>query len=166
MNFEYRQALTKLATAKLQAINSLGADSEVALLKLVERSFRHEPANHLIAASAEFDLLEKHTYKNVPRKSGMYLKLSHGRSTVDEYLSNWGVDGPYIGPLSWFHGTYLTDMRMALAGSDEIIDLSFSSEIPSPIYFAQDKLYYDGIYYADWEVQQIVITKRKKQTNI
>lgn len=166
MDFEYKKALTQLANAKLQAIYSLGENAEATLLKLVESSFSHKQKEHLIAASTEFDLLKKHTYKNVPKKSGMYLKLSHGRSAIDEYLTNWGSEGPYIGPLAWFHGTYLTDMRMAFADSDEIVDLSSSNEIPSPIYFDNDKLYYDGIYYGDWEIQQIVITKRKRQITI
>lgn len=161
MNFDYRNALTQLANAKLKAINSLGDNSEATLLKLVESTLSNLPESYLIAISAEFDLLKNHTHTKVPKKSGMYLKLSHGRSAIDEYLSDWGVNGPYIGPLAWFHSTYLTDMRMAFTDSSEVIDLCSSSETPLPIYFDKDKLYYDGIYYGDWEIQQIVITKRK-----
>ena len=162
MSIEYRNALTQLANAKLQAINSLGDHSEAELLKLVERTFSDQPESYLIAISAKFDLLKNHTRTKVPKKSGMYLKLSHGRSAIDEYLSDWGIDGPYIGPLAWFHSTYLADMRMAFTDSNEIVDLCLSNEIPLPIYFDKDKLYYDGIYYGDWEIQQIVITKRKR----
>lgn len=162
MSIEYRKALIQLAGAKLQAINSLGDDAEAALLKLVASSFSNEPESYLIAISAEFDLLRTHTHKNIPKKTGMYLKLSHGRSTIDEYLSNWGLEGPYIGPLAWFHGTYLSDMRMAFTDSNEIIDLSPLSGITSAIYFDNDKLYYDGIYYGDWEIQQLITTNRKR----
>lgn len=163
MSIEYRNALTQLANAKLQAIYSLGDNSEAELLKLVEKTLSDQQESYLIAVSAMFDLLKSHTHKKVPKKSGMYLKLSHGRSAIDEYLSDWGVDGPYVGPLAWFHSTYITDMRMVFTDSDEIIDLCSSSEIPLPIYIDKDKLYYDGIYYGDWEIQQVAFTKHNRK---
>lgn len=161
-SYEHAIALKQLAKAKLQAIYSLGDNTEALLLELVVSSLKNQPDKDIIEASKVFELVRLYTHKNVPKKSGMYLKLSHGRSTPDECLSEWGRDGPFLGPLSWFYSTYLTDIRMAFNDSEEIIDLSTRSTFPSPIYFVDGQLYYDGIYYGDWEIKHILVKKRKK----
>ena len=159
---EHEIALKQLAKAKLQAIYSLGDKAEALLLEFVISSLKNQSDKDVIDASKVFELVRRHTHKNVPKKSGMYLKLSHGRATPDEHLSDWGRDGPFLGPLSWFYSTYLTDMRMAFNDSEEIIDLSTRSTFPFPIYFVDGQLYCDGIYYGDWEIKHILIKKRKK----
>ena len=64
-----------------------------------------------------------------------YLKLWHGRRSLDEDLDGWGSDGPIFGPFPFFHLTYASEIRF---GED------FHLEIISGM------VWYDGIFYGDW----------------
>jgi hypothetical protein len=85
----------------------------------------------------------------------MYLKLLHGRESADEEMNDWGSDGPWIGPLKWFHCTYLSDIGFGFTGGEELTTLSHSIDVPFPIYLCQGMIYYDGMYYGDWELQNL-----------
>lgn len=83
-----------------------------------------------------------------PKTPGMYLQLLHGRKSPDEQLDDWGPDGPCFGPLSWVHITYLTSINVGV--SEQSIGPMVGA--PDPMYFVDDLLYYDGMYYGDWEL--------------
>ena len=139
----YLQALNQLVDAKLLSLFTLGSGAEAQLRKLVERSLQGCPDDYLISVSAEFDLLKQHTLSNNPTTPGMYLKLLHGRTFVGQKLDNWGeVDCPHQGHPDRF------------VGGDELSQMQFGDEYPSPMYFYESFIYYDGMYYGDWELQQ------------
>jgi hypothetical protein len=69
----------------------------------------------------------------------LYLKLFHGRETLEEQMDGWGTDGPVFGPLSYVHTTYRDTVHI---GDDEG-DLG-------DLFLVEECLYYDGIYYGDW----------------
>jgi hypothetical protein len=55
-------------------------------------------------------------------KGRLYLHLFHGRNTPDEKLDDWGFQGPYFGPLDYFHITYIS--RFAFARAVILITIS------------------------------------------
>lgn len=84
--------------------------------------------------------LLRNSLKNAPE--GLYLILIHGRHTPDEELDDWGFDGGYVGPLTWFHTTYLYHIRVGVG--DQFDEL----EIP----VVMDMISVNGKFYGDWEV--------------
>lgn len=74
--------------------------------------------------------------------SGFYIMMMHGRSSPDENLDDWGSDGPVIGPFTWMHVTYQATWRLGVDESGDDVEM----------HFVADLLYYDGVYYGDWEV--------------
>ena len=68
----------------------------------------------------------------------VYLHLTHGRMSPDEQLSDWGRDGPCLGPFRWVHLTYCTDLH----AEDEAGQFR-QFEIVA------DLIYYDGLYFGD-----------------
>ena len=151
----YATALNRLANAQLKSLMGLGSKAEDAVLRLIQKTLQSHPKDFLISISSEFDLLKQHTLHTTPTKSGMYLKLLHGRSTIDEEMNDWGDDGPWVGPLEWFHCTYLTDVGLGFAEGKELSTMRPSDDYPSPMYLYEGLLYYDGIYYGDWELQYV-----------
>jgi hypothetical protein len=79
---------------------------------------------------------------------GMYLHLFHGRKSPDEQLDDWGADGPYFGPLSCVHITYLSGINIVI-GKQSTGPMLGALD---PLHFVEDLLYYDGMYYGDWEL--------------
>jgi hypothetical protein len=63
----------------------------------------------------------------------VYLHLFHGRDAIDEQLSDWGQDGPVLGPLPYVHVTYHSEIKI---GDDyeplRIIRDGFTPEKPEP----------------------------------
>jgi hypothetical protein len=84
------------------------------------------------------------------RPAGMYLRLEHGRADPREALSDWGENGPIFGPLKYCHITYMATIN--LCGIDEI-DGTGPLGQQDPMHFVADLLYYDGMYYGDWELE-------------
>ena len=74
-------------------------------------------------------------------KSKVYLSLFHGRTSPDEQLSNWGKEGPILGPFDWIHTTYRCEVKCGQDDGD-YHELTIN----------EDCLYYDGIWYGDWSV--------------
>ena len=66
-----------------------------------------------------------------------YLKLWHGRETVDEEMDSWGTSGPVFGPFPFFHMTY-------------DCEITFSEENGHILKVIDELVYYDGVYYGDW----------------
>lgn len=100
---------------------------------------------------------------NAPR---LMLRLWHGRTTPDQELDDWGLDGPILGPFAYVHTTYLCDVKWALRNAeyrklfpaqiaeweakgysnvhDDYIDGNFE--------IVEDMIIFNGIYYGDWSV--------------
>jgi len=160
---DYQFALNQLAKAQLKSLNSFGYDSETALLTLIKQNLKKQPESFLIAIHSDFKLLQAHTLRQYPSDAGMYLKLTHGRVTVDEILSDWGCDGPWIGPLEWFHCTYLTDIDIGFTSGQQLTVAGDSLDYPAAIFLRNGLLYYDGIYYGDWELISVEAKKNSKK---
>ena len=151
----YTSALEQVANAQLKSLIGLGSKAEATILKLIRRHLQNQPRDYLISVSSGFDLLTQHTLHTTPIGPGMYLKLLHGRSTIDEEMDDWGNDGPWIGPLAWFHCTYLANVGVGFTGGEELAAMGTSNDFPSPMSLHEGLLYYDGIYYGDWELQYL-----------
>lgn len=72
----------------------------------------------------------------------VYLHLFHGRTTAEEDMNDWGEDGPVLGPLSYVHTTYGTDIKITHAQSGEDGSLTIVG----------DMVRYGGKLYGDWSV--------------
>jgi len=70
-----------------------------------------------------------------------YLRLYHGRKTPEIDLEEWGIDGPVF-RIAWMHQTYLFNIRIGFEFSNREEQLTI----------VEDMIYYDGVYYGDWEV--------------
>jgi len=68
----------------------------------------------------------------------VYLHLFHGRDSINEHLSDWGQDGPALGPLPYVHVTYHSEIKI---GDDY-----------EPLRIIRDLVLYKGKYYGDWSV--------------
>lgn len=88
----------------------------------------------------------------------VYLYLFHGRDSADEDMTNWGSEGPKIGPLSWVHTTYGTEVK--IRGAREVLESFFpDTEIhfhdghgEHAIQLDGDCLPHGGKVYGDWSV--------------
>lgn len=88
-----------LANEHIKAVFSRGAAAEEQInqwLRLIVSGQRQED---LQAAIQDFELLKRHTADDVSEKSGIYLKLLHGRAPYDQELDDWGSDRPWIDPI-------------------------------------------------------------------
>lgn len=68
----------------------------------------------------------------------VYLRLFHGRETLDQHLDDWGTDGPVLGPLPYVQVTYCSEIKI---GDDY-----------EPIPIIKDLAKYKGVYYGDWSI--------------
>jgi hypothetical protein len=69
----------------------------------------------------------------------MYLELYHGRSRPTEELDDWGTQGPVFALSGFCHGTYATDLKFGENGDHML-------------HFHDDYVFYDGVWYADFNV--------------
>jgi hypothetical protein len=60
----------------------------------------------------------------------VYLELFNGRKTPDEQMSDWGTEGPILGPFPFVHSTYATDIKI---------------DAEAPWFLIDGLLYYDGV---------------------
>ncbi len=84
----------------------------------------------------------------------LYLNLFHGRNTPDEQLTDWGFDGPIVGPLDYIQWTY-GSIRLGTepenpAATVEEADLPQTEGLVGPV---------DGKFYGDFGImdQQDVV---------
>ena len=70
-------------------------------------------------------------------EANTYIRLYHGRTSIDEKLDDWGWNGPTLGPYESIQLTYGTHIKMHKA--DHFEDLGI----------VEDLIYYDGYYYGD-----------------
>lgn len=150
------QTANFLAEQQVKAIISRGGNVQEILQLLFRKQIESRPENWQTQAKHEFELFERYTHDTKPRTSGFYLKLLHGRSPVDLELDDWGEDGPWIGPLKWFHCTYMTTIGIGFLEGEEFLSRGDGiSDLPSPMYVCQKMIYFNGIYYGDWELQSV-----------
>lgn len=150
------QTIDFLAKQQARAIVSRGQDVQEILQSFISKQIQSRSTTWLAQAKFEFDLFERHTHRSRPRIAGLYLKLLHGRSPIDLELDDWGDDGPWVGPLNWFHCTYMATLGIGFVGGEEFESSSGPiSELPSPMFISEEMIYYEGIYYGDWELQLI-----------
>lgn len=71
----------------------------------------------------------------------VYIKLFHGRKTLDEDLKDWGSTGPIIGPFESVIFTYMSTIRASLPNGD-------CFELP----ILGDCVEYDNILYGDFSI--------------
>jgi hypothetical protein len=143
----YQTAIKQLAKAHADILFSYGEAAQEKLEELVSNSLRGLPENWVIKKHLDHEILRRHAH-NSPSESGTYLKLLHGRETLDEVMDDWGPDGPWIGPLEWFHCTYMTSMSLGFING-ETVECLMQNETPvAPIFFASDMIYFDGMYTA------------------
>ena len=69
------------------------------------------------------------------------LRLFHGRRSPDEHLSDWGRDGPVLGPLKSVSSSYCSELRVETMDEDVV----YLHELAGLIY-------YGGVFYGDFEV--------------
>ena len=119
-HIDFSSALVNIAQAQVKAILSGGDDFQEKLESLIQKHLKYRPRDSILAIAADHELLKQYTHNRKPTVPGMYLKLLHGRSMADEVLDDWGPDGPWIGPLQWFHCTYLSDIGIRFAGGGRI----------------------------------------------
>ena len=70
------------------------------------------------------------------------LRLFHGRRRPEEDLTDWGDDGPILGPLESVHLTY-GGITLALP-DDELVELTMIDGL----------IHYDGMFYGDMAMTQ------------
>lgn len=73
----------------------------------------------------------------------VYLHLFHGRDSIDDQLSDWGDNGPVLGPLPYVHVTYHSEIKI---GDDY-----------EPLRIVRDLVLYKGKYYGDWSIFDEVV---------
>ncbi len=150
------QSTDFLAKKQIEAILSQGECAQEILHKLLCKHFHLLPTCRVEQSKQEFDLFDKHTNVEKPKVGGLYLKLLHGRTPADMELDDWGEDGPWIGPLKWFHCTYMTTLGIGFSSGEEFCsNTGIMADLPSPIYISNDMIYFGGVYYGDWELQLI-----------
>ncbi|AYO75474.1 MULTISPECIES: hypothetical protein [Sphingomonadaceae] len=88
----------------------------------------------------------------------VYLYLFHGRDNADRDMQAWGSEGPAIGPLSYVHTTYGSDVKIC-APRDVLEKFFPDTDIHFHDGFGQhaiqiegDCLPYGGKFYGDWSV--------------
>ena len=150
---DYPLALTKLARAQADFLLTSQGNASERIANFIEIHLNRLPLLSVLSAYEEHKLIEKHTDNEKPQKPGMYLKLLHGRRSVDEEMDDWGADGPWIGPLKWFHCTYLSSVGIGFENGGELSSMCSGSQVPSPMFLVEGLLYFAGMYYGDWELQ-------------
>ena len=152
---DYSFALNQLARAQASILLTQADDLSDCLTEYIKRGLKDMPPDYLMAAHEEHQLLARHTHDESPSRPGMYLKLLHGRRSVREGMGDWGADGPWIGPLKWFHCTYLSSIGIGFDDGGEIASMSSGGDLPSPMFLSEGLLYFKGVYYGDWELQTL-----------
>ncbi len=72
----------------------------------------------------------------------LYLRLFHGRADPSDVLTDWGTDGPTIGPFDTFHATYCDALE--LWNGETSFELSTDRAL----------VRFDGIFYGDFEITE------------
>lgn len=88
-------------------------------------------------------------YGTQPTRPGMYLGLFHGRHELDDQMTDWGFNGPLIGPLKFAHTTYTRDIKLQFE-RDADAKRYFPTQIEHVLSVKGDMLVYADRFYGDW----------------
>ncbi len=160
---DYGFIVNQLAKSYLKWLNSLDKSDDDLLLLLINHLLKKLDQDLIANLYHEHQLLRSNTHRTLPKQKGMYLKLLHGRKNPDEELQDWGADGPWIGPLVWFHCTYFTEIGLAFSDKESISYLHEHVDYPAPMHVHQNYIYYDGLYYGDWTLYAIAEQKNRRK---
>ncbi|MDP3233154.1 MAG: hypothetical protein Q8N26_10300 [Myxococcales bacterium] len=72
----------------------------------------------------------------------LYLRLFHGRADPSDVLTDWGTDGPTIGPFESFHATYCESLT--LWNDETCFELDTDRSL----------VHFDGVYYGDLDITE------------
>ena len=91
------------------------------------------------------------------QSSNFYLHLFHGRSSPDERLSDWSIDGPWIGPLLRVQTTYARTIKLTFVDPQDVA--KFGLDLNQPWLHVRDMmLVHDQIFFGEWEIYSGSIT--------
>lgn len=103
-------------------------------------------------------------------KPGLYLRLFHGRKSPAQDMTDWGFDGPMIGPLEYVHTTYNAEVKikfvddnrhdfekyfpaeMARENAQAKDNTNWYVSTETQLAMVEDLLVYEGEYFGDWSV--------------
>lgn len=153
--FSDEAAINFLSSECVKALLSRGEELPELLHSFIRKLLESNQMHSLSLIWENFETLKRYTHQTKPDLQGMYLKLFHGRTPVDLELDDWGDDGPWIGPIKWFHCTYMTTFNLGFSGGEEFEIPHHLADGPSPIYFCNGMIYFDGVYYGDWDLHTI-----------
>ena len=153
--FTDEAAINFLSNEHVKALLSRGNELPDLLHSIFRKQLESDRTDTLSLILENFEILKRYTHKTEPKLHGMYLKLFHGRSPIDLELDDWGDDGPWIGPIKWFHCAYMTTFSLCFAGDEEIEIFHYQFDVPSPIFICNGLIYVDGVYYGDWDLHTI-----------
>lgn len=72
----------------------------------------------------------------------LYLRLFHGRADPSDVLTDWGTDGPTIGPFDTLHATYCESLT--LWNDETCFELNTDKSL----------VHFDGVFYGDLEITE------------
>jgi hypothetical protein len=72
----------------------------------------------------------------------VWIEMFHGRLEPDEEMSDWGFQGPVVGPFDWIHTTYDVDMRGGRNSDDKVVDFPIRNGL----------LLWEDKWYGDWSI--------------
>ena len=76
----------------------------------------------------------------------LYLRLFHGRADPADVLTDWGADGPTIGPFDTFHITYCDALEL------------WNGETAYELKTEKGLVHFDGIFYGDLEITEAALS--------
>ena len=79
----------------------------------------------------------------------LYLRLFHGCHNPDECLSDWGIDGPWIGPLASAQITYANTLKLVFVRPSDAVAFGLDPQRPW-LHTNEFMLMHGGIYYGEW----------------
>ena len=81
-----------------------------------------------------------------------FLHLFHGRPSPKTVLSDWGSDGPWIGPLSSVRTTYAHTLKLEFCNPRDAARFGLSVEQPW-LHVREHMLLHAGVYYGEWVIE-------------
>ncbi len=94
-------------------------------------------------------------YGSKPKKPGLYLGLFHGRHHPSQPMTDWGFNGPTIGPLRWCHTTYALDIKIEFEVAADAMEYFGVAQEQFEMAVNADLLVFGGMYYGDWTVYYV-----------
>ena len=81
-----------------------------------------------------------------------FLHLFHGRPSPKTVLSDWGSDGPWIGPLSSVRTTYAHTLKLEFFNPRDARRFGLSVDQPW-LHVREQMLLHAGVYYGEWVIE-------------